>query len=260
LLWLRNHQSIKVINTNNEVVFSKEDDLSISSLPFLFDGETTWYGHSQGGLIKTTLEPNHFQTFRFYEKGLNNSSRGIYASTDGQLWASMIAGVVKEDNEKVTYKNNVRVPFTSFLKDKSNHLWYFYDDKIVKENLSTHEVTSFSYNDILHSWSLFETEQGEIWAFNNYGDIYALNVETGAFQFKSRYNNNRETGLEVYAATQKDDQSIWLCTSQGLYVVNNDGKFIALYNNEQEGEYFIPTKDIHHIYQDNKCQLKVKTH
>ena len=249
LLWLKNAQSLKAINIENEVVFEKKETFSFFKIPILFDGTTTWYSNGQNGLVKITLEPNYFQTYQFHERGLGNSTRGIYAHQDGRLWASTITAIIKKDDNKITKKHNVRAPFSPFMKDKSNHLWYFYNNQIVKENLATHEVTGFDYDEGLNSWSLFETENGEIWAFGLYGDIYALNIAEKEFQLKNQFNTNREVELNVYWAEQKDAQSVWLCTSQGLYVVNNDGEFVALYNNEQKGEYFIPTKDVHHLHQ-----------
>ena len=262
LLWLKNHKSIRVVQSNGNIVYQQFVNMDFHELPVFFDGKTTWWSDKNNGLKALTLEPNYFQIYQYQDFEFDNSTRGIYAAKDGRKWMSTINATVKLN------ASNQRVPnqpsgmlFTPFLKDKSNNLWCFENGKLLRENLATGEKTHFGFSHItpLMSWSLFQSKKGDIWSFSPTGEIYALNPTDGEIKQLAKLPIPKNEGIDIYYIQQRNANQVWFCTSRGLYVVDNEGQYIAQYNKQQEGKYYLPTSDIHHLYLDKSGVIWLAT-
>ena len=260
LLWVKNVATLYALNSQGQVIYQKEETSSFDKIPFIFDGTTTWIGSPQNGLIRLQLQPNHFQTHQFFDIELNNSARGIYTHKDGRLWVATIHGIAqKKQTGQVETSQHRRTEFSSFLKDKSNHLWLMYKGKITKEDLSTDQQTHYDYEKWGDKWCFYEADNGDIWSFDGNGKIYILNPTTGKITTKPTFQKEKKKIIHVYSAEKVKENTIWLATSRGLYVIDGDGKLVAIYNSEQEGEYYLPTNSIHHIYRDKKDVIWLAT-
>ena len=253
LLWLKNSSHLFVTKRNGDIVYQTANKFDQLEMPILFDGNTTWYSNKQNGLVALTLEPNHFQVYQNTKEGFSNSGRGIYADKKGNIWISTINGSMHKAFDKTRFTSKKKSFFTTYFKDKSNQVWSFDQKGLIKYNLTTgqEELLSFPAQNLIgayNSWSMYEAANGNLWFFGNFGYYYSYNPTT---------NDYKELGIlqledptfNVYDIQKKDDNAVWLATNQGLYVLDKDGQYVAHYNNKQEGEFYLPTNDIHHMYQ-----------
>ncbi len=262
LLWIKNSSNIFVTSFNGDIVYQKEEKFDNSAIPILFDGTTTWYSNKQNGLVALNLRPNHFQTYQYSSEEFRNSARGIYATTSGEIWHSNIAGILHRPTSKDKLQFLGETPiFTNFIKSRNGHLWFTKNDRFVKYNFDTKQEEYYPIEpslDITY-WSLYEANDGQIWLFGNQGLHHALDPISKKIETIHQHPALLEDNFNVYDVQKRDAQSIWLCTNQGLYILDNQGNYIAHYNEHQEGEYYLPATDIHHMYQDKNGTIWLAT-
>ena len=260
LLWLKNEASFYVTQSNGNLVYQKTLPQDQLEMPILFDGNTTWYSNKQNGLVALTLEPNHFQVYQQFKEGFNNSARGIYTDTKGNIWISTINGVLHKPSNSNTFQYEETLMFTSFLKDRNNQLWSFRERVFKSYDFLTEKEKTISYNTnfYINAWSMYQANNGKIWVYGNGGNHFIFNPTTKETTI-ARQLPTHSDAFYVYDIQKKDAQSIWLATNQGLYVVNNQGQFIARYNQNQKDEFYLPTNDVHHMYLDKNGTIWLAT-
>ena len=263
LLWIKNSSNLFVAKSNGDIVYQKDDKFDNNTIPILFDGTTTWYSNRQNGLIALTLQPNHFQTYQYYKEEFKNSSRGIYADKSGEIWLSTISGILHQstNNEPLRYKEDISI-FTDFIKAKDGSMWYLKGDGLAQYDFITKKEQFFSFNQPsinVSFWSLYEANNGQFWFFGNTGFHYAFDPNTKKITTIAQHPTELGPEFNVYDVQKRDAQSVWLCTNQGLYILDNQGKYIAHYNQHQKGKFHLPTNDIHHIYQDKNSSIWLAT-
>ena len=251
MLWIKNNQTIRAITKDKNVVFEQKTKLDSSDIPLFFDGHITWWSNKREGLIATKLKPNYFRTYRFFEKDIDNSTRGIFANEKGRLLTSTIAGVRQMKPNGSISKSPLAIEnyFTNFLQDSGDNLWGIEAFKLVKFNLDSNEKTVFDAEFKLKAWALFQDKHGDIWAHGEGNKLYALNPTTGVFTEKTRLPN---ADLYAYFFAKRDTESLWVCTNEGLFAIHLNGTILAEYHNKQTGKYYLPAYDFHHLYEDTK--------
>jgi signal transduction histidine kinase/DNA-binding response OmpR family regulator len=259
LLWLKSSNRIWAVKKDGTIVFEKKEAFDFLELPILLDGKTTWYSDKRNGLTAITLEPNYFETTQFYPNSFDNSTRGIYAHDD-KIWTTTIAGFVHAENgkvEKLFHTHNILSPF---MEDNQGQLWYLKNGKLVKEHLSTGDEKAYEIKENYQPWALFEAKNDEIWlsGFQN-NEVIAFNTKSETSQLKFKLPVDEKMELNIYHFEAKNDNSVWLATNQGLFVVDYNGKFLATYNSDQEGKNYLPAKDFHHLYQENNGTIWLAT-
>jgi signal transduction histidine kinase/DNA-binding response OmpR family regulator/streptogramin lyase len=261
LLWLKSQQNIRVIQPSGKIVYERQVNMDIGELPIFFDGTTTWFSNKQQGLFIVTLQPNYFKTYQFFDNEYENSARGIFAHTNGKKWFSTYTGVKKLDANNQS--SLVSHPFTTpFLKGQSNLLWSFDKEIVTSEDLTTHQKQSYPNEPYrLHNWSLYQSENGEIWNFALTAELFILNPTEAKWRKQSKLPITIGEGdaFNAYHIQRKDAQSIWICSNHGLFVVDNEGNYIAQYGNHQKGEFYLPALDFHHMHQDAKGTIWLAT-
>ncbi len=237
--------------------------MDLGGIPIFFDGTTTWFSDKQQGLIAITLQPNYFKPYQFFDKGYSNSARGIFVQSNGEKWFSTINATVKLDaNNQLSSFPFKGIMFTPFLKDKSNHLWSFDGSALLSVNLTTNKKQYFPFNHKQHHinlWSLYQSANGNIWNFGLRGELLVLNPTTGQWSKKSELPIDKNQEFNAYHIQKRDAQSVWVCSNQGLFVVDNAGNYLAQYGNNQKGAFYLPAIDFHHMYQDSQGVIWLAT-
>lgn len=192
---------------------------------------------------------------------VRDSSLIVSTYSDG-LYEIGEDGLVKRIS---TVPNNARVQ--DIHRDQSDNIWiatfddgiYLIDDENTSHMLDATKVKSgIGYNDIL---CIYEDKRGDIWLGTDGGGI-SLN----------RKNNKKISSVvgddmpeEVYvdvsrAITRGADGDLWIGTSgKGLTRISNDGASAVNYNNEKEGEYFLPYNRIVSLCHDRQDRLWIGT-
>ena len=259
LFWLRRLGQIDVINADGQLVYQHENvNQNLGEIPILFEQETTWLSTKKDGLYAITLQLNKFTSERFFKKDLDNSMRGIMTDKTGRLWFSTVhaTGYRDADGEQSIIDNNP--VFTCFFEDRKGYIWYhsYYD--LIRHDLEQNKATRFSVASSQYIWGLFEADNGEIWLHTDTLEISALNPETGELKLKCKIPR-RGTFYSVYDFRKHDEQSVWIGSNQGLFLYDTNGKLLAIYNDEQATNFYLPTKNIHHIYQDLNGKIWLAT-
>ena len=255
LFWFRNRSNIRVAKPDGTVVFSLEEQLDAKRIPILFEGHTTWLSNKREGLTIIELYPNRFSNYRFFDVDFDNSARGIIKDDEGILWVSTIAGMMKFDESTQTIKEQQRSDvYTRFMKDSKNNFWYYDQSDILKYNLKTKKTEIFDIGRTFGcaSWDFFENNDEEIWVSGYNGSIYRINPVSDWYGGRAILPSDMNIGFNVYEYLRKNTEEVWLCTNQGLYIVNNEGTHLATYNKFQADEHFLPAMAIHHIYLDKE--------
>jgi len=249
LLWIKTSQKIRAVNKDKTIVFESKEQLDFSDIPILFDGNITWLSNKREGLVAIKLEPNYFQIHRFFEKDIDNSTRGIFADEDGLLLTSTIKGVRQRKSNGIIAKFPLSEEdfFTSFLKDMEGNFWGIEFLRLVRYNPETKEKKVFKTEFGLKAWSLFEDKNGNIWTHGEGNKLYALNPKTEEFTDKTTLPNE---DVYVYFFAEKDEETIWVCTDKGLFAIDLDGTIINEYNTKQTGKNYLPANDFHHLHED----------
>ena len=259
LLWLKSSKKLWAIKKDGTIVFEKTENFDFLELPILLDGKTTWYSDKRNGLTAITLEPNYFKTTQFYSYLFDNSTRGIFAQ-DNKIWTTTIAGFVHSQDKKVKKTSHTHNILSGFMKDSKEQLWYFKNGNLIKEDLSTGNKKSYSIKAPFQPWAIFEAKNDEIWlsGFQN-NHIIIFNTKSETTQVKIKLPIDEDTELNIYQFTPKDDNSVWLVTNQGLFLVDYNGKLLETYNIDQKGKNYLPAKDFHHLYQEHNGTIWLAT-
>ena len=108
-------------------------------------------------------------------------------------------------------------------------------------------------------WSIYEGEKGLIW-YANGAELNYLNPKTGIHQTINKQNGFTDFGpATFYFITQRDENSLWLTGNYGVFIFDYEKGIIAQYNSEKTGEFFIPAKDVHHLYEDKEGVIWLAT-
>ena len=259
LFWIKRLGSIDVITPKGKIIYQqKEIKENLGEIPILFDKERTWLSNKNDGLLAIDLQPNHFETLQFFEDPLGNSMRGVMKDDSGTLWFSTIHGMGKMDTAKNITILKKEGNFTRFLKDRKGNIWYGNINFLLRYDVIKKQTTSFPANSRAYQWSIFEAPNGEIWVLSDYTGISALNPETGSFYLKCTFPKSEKVWV-IYDFQTCDEQSVWVCTNQGLLLVGLDGQILATYNDQQKGQFYLPTKDVHHLYQEEEGVIYLAT-
>jgi signal transduction histidine kinase/DNA-binding response OmpR family regulator/ligand-binding sensor domain-containing protein len=252
LFWLRMKDHFKVIDRDKNVVFKLPYQLAkqeYKAISFYFDHEKTWIADSENGVKVITLQPNHFSIFMPFQNGQTNSLRGLHEDKTGKFWFSTIHQIgFKDKNGAITVVKNEH-HFSRFLEDKAGNIWFGGNQGLNKYDNSTGQLTIFPDSLGSFYWSLFEAENEEIWVDRG-SDIMALNQKTQTFRKVIQFENEKGEDFHIYDIQRKDYKSIWVSSSRGLFLIDNQGQLLATFNNKQKGEQYLPAKDFHHLHQD----------
>ena len=152
--------------------------------------------HAQPGDKPGKIESRHF----YMKDGLPDEAvSAIVQDKYGFLWMSTYSGLVKFDGYKfITFESN---PFSanSLRNNGLNCLWM---DK-----------------------------QGRLWIGHEEGlDIFDPATEKFLFHWNDSLNNSKGINIRVTKIRQRHDDSLWICTNQGLYVADADDLRLRKYD------------------------------
>ncbi len=254
LFWLKTKDRILVIQPDGSMVYERKEQFDHNNIPILFDGATTWLSNTRDGLMAIQLHPKHFQHYRCFPQDFDNSTRGIYRDSNANLWVSTIAGVTTFKDQNQTPVQNYRTnDFTRFREDDGANLWHIEKDKLVRHHLESGQKTSFPLPGYgFASWDILPYNDQEIWLQGINSTLLSIHPQTGTIKVKSVLPCEQGMDFLIYEFTKQDRDNIWLCTNQGLYLVDGFGQLKALYNSQQEGQFQLPCFAVHHFYEDDE--------
>lgn len=259
LLWLGNRNGIKVTDPNGTIVFQKNEKMDDGKMPILFDGEITWLSNKTEGLTIIRLRPNFFTNYRFFEHDFSNSTRGIYQDQNGKTWVSTISGVSAIHPNGQVEPATKSPYFSRFIEDDLGNIVYGDGENLILQNLETNKKMVIPFKRGCKTWDLFRYNKDEIWVNVDGGKLVSFNLLTHKLDSIAELPIDKEQVFHIYEFHKRADQHIWLCTNQGLYLIDGKGQFIDLYNDEQEGLKHLPFHDVHHIYEDHENNIWLAT-
>ena len=251
LFWLKRKDRFSVVNRKEQIVYEYpiiEGDFG--KIPFFFDENTTWFSDKKTGLTAVTLELNHFQVHQFFEKPIENSMRGILKDQNNTLWFSSTHGFGKKDKHQQV-KIMDKEGFSRLLEDRQGNIWGFHQGQLACFDIKKNQETYFPVKCYNYIWSLFEADNNEIWLGAGIDNFYALDPITGAVKSKGLFPKLNKEGLfNIYDFQKRDAESVWVCTNQGLFIIDWEGNILATYNEVQSDEFYFPANDFRHLYQN----------
>ncbi len=260
LFWLRTGGRVSVFSPDGKQVYEYDENLSnIGDNPFLFDQETTWTSSRKNGLVAITLEPVNFETQQFFNGSIKNSMRGIIKDKTDVLWFSTVYGMGRMKADRAISIIHTDQRFTSFLEDQKGNIWYNENTDLIKYEFGEKKRTIFPIEMTPLIWSLFEADNGEIWLGTTKGLVHALDPATSQISIKASLPFDPDIQFNIYAFQKRDKHSVWLCTNQGLFLVDQSGNLLATYNEKQKGEFYLPANEFHHLHQDQNDMLWLAT-
>ncbi len=265
LFWLRNVTNLFVVQANGRIVYQKMNFFEAAGeTPILFQGNVTWLSNRKDGLMAIHLAPNHFETYQFFEKPIDNSMRGVIEDKTGTIWFSTVNGIGQVDIENQISILYTKRYFTPFIEDKEGYIWHR-DFKTVPNQLvryapGNNQITaSFPIKSQSLMWALFEADNGEIWMGGDHSELIALDPLTGITKRKTSFPGDHKRNLKIYHFQKRDERSVWVCTSQGLYIIDWNGNIIAGFKDQKKDKFYLPAKDIHHLHQEEDGVIWIAT-
>lgn len=256
LFWLCRLNGITVIRPDGEIIFEYDMATNLRPhLPLIFDKETAWLADKEKGLVAINLKSNRFHSYQFFDNPTHNSLRGIMKDTLGNIWFSTIYGMGTMEGNSKTEILQRNTSFTPFLKDKKGYLWFYEDSNLVRYEVLKKQKYLFQlpFTDLI--WSLFEADNGEIWMGLKDGTCYALNPGTKQVYEKTTFPKINQGEFKIYHFQKRDKKSLWVCSSQGLFLIDWHGNILGIWNEKQESRYFLAASDIRHIYQGKEHEI-----
>jgi signal transduction histidine kinase/DNA-binding response OmpR family regulator/ligand-binding sensor domain-containing protein len=163
-----------------------------------------------------------FQTKEWKHISGSRWNRGMYSNDDG-VWVTSAADQI------IYYKNEVieEFPYLNDLPNKSPTGFYtitpspFFKDRL---------------------WIGAE------------GGLFRFNTRTKQFkQLKNKAIKDNAYRVQSIIPDKVNKDWLWLCTDEGLILFDEEKEaFIAHYHIEQNDEFFLPTQNVQHLYQDNQ--------
>lgn len=260
LFWLRTNQQIMVTQPDGQIIFDWPEVVeTVEPLPIFFDKKTTWVSNGRDGLLVVTLQPNHFQTYQPFKNSVSNSMRGMIKDRRGKFWFSTIHGIGKMDAQLENLQFKKTASITNFLEDKKGNIWFVENTDLVHYEVERQKTKKYRINIGAIPWSIFEAQNGEIWINTKNGFCYAFDPGTGQFYLKTSFPKTGNGDFNIYHFEEKNESSVWVCTNQGLFLVDLTGKILATFNEQQEDKFYLPANDFHHLYQEKNDKIWVAT-
>lgn len=226
------------------------------SLPLVDDDFNVWIVDGEF-LIAISLRP------KIFKKALNDAElprrmRGIVAGQNHEIYAT---------EYWASWKNETNDTWDSFLYGSKLHLGLALQDSILwmglegyalgKYNLKTGHydellLQSNGQNSIANMvWMPHVRKDGSVWAGTNRG-IYKLDSKK-AVLMPFAQNEDSLFGNSIVYAFHENEAGTWLCSSNGLFLVDLDAeKVLAHYGANEKGEFFLPADHIAHFHEDKK--------
>lgn len=266
--WGKANNEIFVFDLNEGLVFDfRNEQLSSDErldMNILFDHKTTWMTDGKSGLSAIELKPNYFKTFlstRPVEPPNVYSCRGIVTDNYDRIWVGTynLAQVVEQLDG--SHRHIPGVDYTSMMKDRQGNIWTAHEDGLACFRGAEEQAEIFSKEGISTGdfWSIHEDAQGIIWYANGVL-LYYFDPKTKTFYSTKLSDDFPEyEDAYVYSIKDRNDSSLWLATSTGLYVYHKENGIIAQFNLDQTDDYYIPAKDVHHLYEDKEGLMWLAT-
>ena len=257
--WAKANNQIFVFKQDGTMIYDfGESPLSMDDrwdMQVLFDEKTTWMTDGKSGLSLIELYPNHFKKYlNAPPTSYSNvfSCRGIISDNLGRIWTGTYHKGRILDIENRSVLPFFEISHPAMTKDRKDNIWTFGYDGIVRFNQPEYQPQYFERPEPIDGdfWAIYEDRKNLIW-YANHDELHYLNPETGihhGIPHQKGFPDFDQTTF--YFITQKDEQSLWLAGNRGLFIFDYEKGVIAQYNSDKTGEFFIPAKDIHHLYED----------
>ncbi|MCR9290204.1 MAG: hypothetical protein NXI23_22765, partial [Bacteroidetes bacterium] len=162
-----------------------------------------------------------FQTKEWRKVPSSRWNRGMYAAADG-IWVCC-------ENRVFYYKNGTLEKF-SYLED-----------------LSMTDPTGF------YTITPSPFFKDRLW-IGSEGGLFRFNTSKKQFKHVQNITIQGDTYcIQSIIPDKANEHWLWLCTDEGLILFDEEKEaFIAHYHIEQNDEFFLPTQNVQHLYQDNQ--------
>ncbi|MEO1261470.1 MAG: ATP-binding protein [Bacteroidota bacterium] len=258
--WAKSNNQVFVFRQDGTVVYDfGESTLSLDerwNMQVLFDEKITWMTDEKSGLSVIELYPNHFKKYlnappTSYANVF--SCRGIISDNSGRIWTGTYhkGRILDIENGSVLPLHEISHP--AMTKDEEGNIWTFGYDGIVRFNQPDYQPQYFERPESIDGdfWAIFEDRKNLVW-YANHDELHYLNPETGIHHGIPHQDGFPDFGQTTfYSITQKDERSLWMAGNHGLFIYDYEKGVVAQYNSDRGGDFFIPAKDIHHLYEDS---------
>lgn len=224
--------------------------LNVSDM--IFKEQTIWISTTNNGFYQVQFQPNIFKNYR--EQNFLHTRR-IIKDKIGNVWFANNKGLNILDSNLNLIKTDTSGYFLSVIKDASSNIWSingkelikFDESQIVKESYET--PNDNKNNKYIFTWCLAEDLSGNIW-FANDGYLYYFDIAKKIKKF-DRYNEFASIKKSIiYEIKDRDKDHLWVCSSEGLYLLNKEHGLIERYWEGGKGKYFLPARKYHNIFID----------
>lgn len=248
-MWLFKNNRLFVFNENNEQIASAYINVNMifTSHSVYFDTlNQLWISTGKGAYV-VSLHKIPFHNYLTIEKG---DIRGILVDTDNTVYINQQG--IFEIRDKTKLLVNTPLVLTGILKEE-NVIWTgTYDAMLSRTDLNTHLTSFIKVDSSLYQNkhiglnTLYKSKKtGRIWV-GGYLFLGYLNKEKNKLETFTKYNEYKDLGNHYITHFYENEEGIWICTDQGIYLLQEDKGIVAHF-----GKNF-PYQNIMHLYEDQE--------
>ena len=144
-------------------------------------------------------------------------------------------------------------PRIPLIQDRQGRLWTAAEG-LIRLNQSGEEIASFpSPQEGNTAWSLYQDTHNTFWLGLTQGLAWVKPETQSEVQPFTAYHEfeSLRNALVLHFYEEKADK-IWLASSNGLYVLDPQHGITARYGDMESGEYHLPARNFHYVYQDEE--------
>ncbi len=231
-----------------------------------------WIG-TDFGFYMVSVQKNNFEFITLpYDNYINRktSARGLFINKDEILAClELDFGLAKYDFTSQQWTSVKRINGTRVIyPSKEGGLWIgaankviHWDNNKITETLMLERTRNGGPG--FGSWCFSPSRQNDnfLW-FGTYPGLFKLNIAPDVSDRLIEIEGFNKFGFTIQhiAPDTKCKNCLWLCTNEGLWLFDETTeKVIEKYNWNQPQNNYLPTDNIHHLYQENENILWLAT-
>lgn len=256
------------INNLTSLIFKKEDNVHVSKI-FEDSFRNIWIC-TTNGIYKITNNHVLFSSVLRADQWKSDnyipSFRGMLEDKDGTIYFGGYSGLFKYklDGEIVQLFDN-KIPYTPYVlinKDE-NELWVLCEGYgIIAVNKTTGKIKQYKdnnsktkkYKGIYLSSGILAAD-GNFW-LGSYTGIIRFNPTTETYYKQTiKFENYDLTNRVPNQFIQTSNGNIWICTNEGVIVLDKYNKPKEHYHVNGLGKFKIPFNDVNCVFEDNQKRI-----
>ncbi|MCC6410645.1 MAG: response regulator [Saprospiraceae bacterium] len=259
LMWTHN----RLLSPGGSVVVSLSEqfpELDATGLrSFLRDRSgAIWIG-GDFGVYSSRVRPNRFNTMmqsaRKTTLGEGNACRGIFVDEE-YLYVNMqedgLYRVARKGNEKtLLYKNAHEWGHLGLYNSPDGQFLYVGSSaRVLRYQKNTGDTLTWNFPPSLVAWAMYQPDSNLLLVGGKRG-LYTVNVRSNQVAAFDRYNQfNELADAHILFIAPDNKGQVWICSSSGLYTWAPSQGITARYWSKGEGQFYLPTDEFQHFYQD----------